>query len=42
MRYDEYPMYLKVYKELVPSFGPCETIEAEALRAAAYVRHDGS
>ncbi len=37
MRYDECPVYLKLYKELVPSWGPSDTIEGEALRGAAYI-----
>ena len=39
MSYDECPAYLKVYKELVPPWGPCDTIEGEALRGAAYMAH---
>ena len=39
MKYDECPAYLRVYKELVPPWGPSDTIEGEALRGAAYMAH---
>lgn len=34
------PRYDQLYAELVPSSGPCETLEGELLRAVSRIAHD--